>query len=94
MRLHQAVSILYDEQSCAMLTKAVFPSELASGLIGSRDPGKEAPTDDKFIPSRRFGGAEEMGGAILYLASRAGGFTNGMILLNDGGRAAVMTASY
>lgn len=77
-----------------MLIKTVFPSELASSLIGARDPGKEAPTDDKFIPSRRFGGAEEMGGAILYLASRAGGFTNGAILLNDGGRASVMPASY
>jgi len=76
------------------LAPGLFPSELAAGLIGSRDPGKETPEFDGFIPARRFGGEEEMGGSILYLASRAGGFCNGLILLNDGGRVSVMPGSY
>lgn len=29
---------------------------------------------------------EEMGGTILYMASRAGGYLNGTILMLDGGR--------
>ncbi|KAK4674158.1 hypothetical protein QC763_117980 [Podospora pseudopauciseta] len=76
------------------LAPGLFPSELASGLIGSRDPGTESSDDPRFIPARRFGGEEEMAGTILYLASRAGSYCNGMVLVNDGGRLAVMLGSY
>lgn len=72
----------------------MFPSELAKGLIGDRDPGKEAYGDPNFIPARRFGGDEEMAGTVLYLASRAGGFCNGMVLMADGGRLSVGLSSY
>ncbi|KAF1851481.1 short chain dehydrogenase/reductase family protein [Cucurbitaria berberidis CBS 394.84] len=71
-----------------------FPSEMADDLIEGRDPGTEGTDDDRFIPARRFGGQEEMGGTVLYLASRAGSFCNGLILLNDGGRVAVTNADY
>lgn len=50
----------------------MFPSEIAKGLIGDRDPSKEDPSELRFIPARRFGGEEDMTGAVLYLASRAG----------------------
>lgn len=50
----------------------MFPSELAADLIGDRDPSKEDPSEMRFIPTRRFGGEEEMAGSVLYLASRAG----------------------
>ncbi|KAK1753694.1 short-chain dehydrogenase [Echria macrotheca] len=76
------------------LAPGLFPSVLASGLTADRDPGTETPENPSFIPARRFGGDEEMGGTILYLASRAGAFNNGLILLNDGGRASVMVSSY
>ncbi|KAK9794172.1 putative Short chain dehydrogenase [Seiridium cardinale] len=76
------------------LAPGLFPSELAAGLIGSRDPGTEGSDHPAFIPSRRFGGEEEMGGTVLYLASRAGAFCNGLILVNDGGRLSVMPSEY
>lgn len=63
-------------------------------LIAGRDLGTEPVTDSQFIPVRRFGGEEEMGGTVLYLASRAGSFNNGLVLLNDGGRAAVTKTTY
>ena len=72
----------------------MFPTELAQVLIGSRDPSKEAYDDPKFIPARKFGGDEEMAGTVLYLASRAGSFCNGMVLMADGGRSGVMLSSY
>lgn len=72
----------------------MFPSELAAGLIGSRDPGNESFESPHFIPAKKFGGEEEMAGTILYLASRAGSFCNGLILVNDGGRLSVMPSSY
>jgi NAD(P)-dependent dehydrogenase (short-subunit alcohol dehydrogenase family) len=67
---------------------------MADQFIEHRDPGTENVDDPVFIPARRFGGEEEMGGTVLYLASRAGSFCNGLVLVNDGGRLAVTTATY
>jgi NAD(P)-dependent dehydrogenase (short-subunit alcohol dehydrogenase family) len=63
-------------------------------MIGERDPGKEPFEHPAFIPSRKFGGEEEMGGTVLYLASRAGSFCNGLVLVYDGGRLSVMPSEY
>ncbi|GAB1316981.1 Short-chain dehydrogenase/reductase sat3 [Madurella fahalii] len=76
------------------LAPGLFPSDIAQGLIGNRDPGTEAFEDRLFIPARRFGSEEEMAGTVLYLASRPGAYCNGMVLLNDGGRLGVMLSSY
>ncbi|KAI1469255.1 NAD(P)-binding protein [Daldinia caldariorum] len=76
------------------LAPGLFPSELASGLIGSRDPATETADDPKFIPARKFGGDDEMAGAVLYLASKAGSFCNGFILVNDGGKLSTMPSDY
>ncbi|KAJ5308659.1 hypothetical protein PENANT_c053G11496 [Penicillium antarcticum] len=76
------------------IAPGVYPSELASALIGNRKPEEEAFEDQRFIPARRFGGDEEMAGAILYLTSRAGSYSNGSVLLTDGGRLSVMTGTY
>ncbi|KAL2163819.1 hypothetical protein VTH06DRAFT_5878 [Thermothelomyces fergusii] len=76
------------------LAPGLFPSALASYMIGSRDPSTEDVNHPGFIPARRFGGDEEMAGQLLYLASRAGAYTNGCVLLVDGGRSAVMRSSY
>lgn len=72
----------------------VYPSELSLGLISSRNPAEESPDDQRFIPARRWGTDEEMSGAILYLASRAGSYSNGLILTTDGGRLSVMGSTY
>ncbi|KAK4141502.1 uncharacterized protein C8A04DRAFT_30871 [Dichotomopilus funicola] len=76
------------------LAPGLFPSELAAGMIGDRDPSKEPYDHPGFMPSRRFGGDEEMAGTVLYLASRAGSYTSGAVIMPDGGRSAVMRSSY
>lgn len=77
-----------------MRKSSVYPSELASGLMGNRSPENETHHDQRFIPARRFGGDEEMSGAILYLSSRSGAYSNGSVLVTDGGRLSVMEATY
>ncbi|KAJ0318577.1 hypothetical protein COL5a_010553 [Colletotrichum fioriniae] len=72
----------------------IAPGQIAAGLIGDRKPETESPDDTKFIPARRFGGDEEMTGAILYLTSRSGSYSNGSIMVIDGGRLSAMASSY
>lgn len=67
---------------------------MTTELLKGRNPEDEGPDNEIFIPSQKFGGEEEMAGAILYLASRAGSFTNGNVMLCDGGRASIIPASY
>ncbi|KAF2796485.1 short-chain dehydrogenase [Melanomma pulvis-pyrius CBS 109.77] len=76
------------------IAPGLYPSDLASVLTANRKPEEESVDDQRFIPARRFGGDEEMAGAILYLASRSGSYSNGLILVTDGGRLSVMTGTY
>ncbi|RFU31441.1 Histidine kinase, partial [Scytalidium lignicola] len=76
------------------IAPGLYPSDLASVLMKDRKPEEESVDDQRFIPARRFGGDEEMTGAILYLAGRSGSYSNGTILVTDGGRLSVMTGTY
>ncbi|KAI1196108.1 short-chain dehydrogenase [Nemania serpens] len=76
------------------IAPGIYPSELAAVLIKSRKPEEETFDDQRYIPARRFGGDEEMTGAILFLASRSGSYSNGFILVTDGGRLSVMGSTY
>jgi len=71
-----------------------FPSEMSGDYMATRDPGSKKAEDPGFIPARRCGSEEEMGGTVVYLAGRAGSFNNGMVLLNDGGRLGVTSGTY
>ncbi|KAI1127768.1 short chain dehydrogenase [Nemania abortiva] len=76
------------------MAPGLFPSVIAAGLVDGRDPSKEHHSEMRYIPARRFGGEEEMAGSILYLASRAGSYCNGLVLVNDGGKLASMPSAY
>jgi NAD(P)-dependent dehydrogenase (short-subunit alcohol dehydrogenase family) len=67
---------------------AVFPSEMAAPIVDryadeSGNPGAVPPT---VSPLLRLGDEKDMGGTVLYLASRAGAYCNGVVLVVDGGR--------
>lgn len=40
----------------------------------------------KMVPMQRMGDEQDMAGVLLYLASRAGAYCNGAVLIVDGGR--------
>lgn len=77
-----------------VLAPGLFPTELAAPLIRQRKPETEGPDHHMFIPTRRFGDDEDMAGTLLFLASRAGSYIDGLVLVNDGGRLGVMCTSY
>jgi NAD(P)-dependent dehydrogenase (short-subunit alcohol dehydrogenase family) len=76
------------------LAPGLFPTELATVLTNGREPENEGYDNPSFIPARRFGTDSDMAGTILYLASPAGGFCNGLTLVVDGGRLSVATGNY
>ncbi|KAI4721334.1 NAD(P)-binding protein [Aureobasidium sp. EXF-10727] len=81
---------------CNALAPGLFPSDLASSLISNSkaDPREEGSFDKSYIPAERTGDEEDMAGTVLYIASRAGAYLNGNILMIDGGRLNIMPNSY
>ncbi len=62
---------------------AIAPGAFASDMnIQARDHGEEVA---RRIPARRLGTGEDMAGAAIYLASRAGDYVVGATLVVDGG---------
>lgn len=82
------------------IAPGLFPSELAAPLgaaLKHRDDKEiweEGGVRRENIPAERTGTEEDMAGTVLYLASRAGAFTNGSIVLLDGGKLAVSASGY
>ena len=72
----------------AALTEAVFPSDLAAGIIG------DGIFPRGIIPLERVGTEEDMAGAILFLTSKAGAYVTGNVLVLDGGRLSMMPSAY
>ena len=48
----------------------------------------------KGLPAGRTGTEEDMMGTVLWLASRAGAYANGLNVLLDGGRLSQLPATY
>ncbi len=66
-----------------IVVSAIAPGAFASDMNRvARDHGDEIAA---LIPSRRIGTAEDMAGAAIYLASRAGDYVVGSTLVVDGG---------
>jgi NAD(P)-dependent dehydrogenase (short-subunit alcohol dehydrogenase family) len=66
-----------------IVVSAIAPGAFASDMnITARDHGEEVA---RHIPARRIGTDEDMAGAAIYLASRAGDYVVGATLVVDGG---------
>ncbi|SPN99019.1 related to gluconate 5-dehydrogenase [Cephalotrichum gorgonifer] len=63
----------------------LFPSEMSAPIVKRYQP-EESSIPKTMIPLQRMGDEQDMAGAILYLASRAGAYCNGNVLIVDGGR--------
>lgn len=59
-----------------------FPSRMANGLISLTGGAEKLAAKN---PSKRLGQSEDIAGAVVFFASRAGGHCNGSVLTIDGG---------
>lgn len=64
------------------IAPGLFPSKMANSLI---EIGGGVEAMAKHNPSQRLGRAEDIAGAVVYLASRAGSHVSGATLAIDGG---------
>ncbi|BGP14298.1 hypothetical protein JCM10213_007729 [Rhodosporidiobolus nylandii] len=79
------------------IAPGVFPSEMTGQESDENNKvNLEGQFDPKSlnIPADRAGAEEEMGGTFVYLSSRAGQYTNGVILPVDGGCLSTNPSAY
>lgn len=68
--------------------KTVFPTDMTSAMTTSGyDPAK-------LIPEKRAGEQTDIAGVALFLASKAGSYLNGNVLVCDGGRLSIVPSTY
>ncbi|RMY77378.1 hypothetical protein D0863_01359 [Hortaea werneckii] len=73
-------------QSFAWFTDSFvgFPTDMTTAVSKQwESTGGVMPRE--LVPQQRMGNQEEMAGTILYLASKAGGYCNGNVMVIDGG---------
>lgn len=59
-----------------------------------KDPREEGALHSSVVPLERVGSEEDFAGVALFLASKAGGYVDGAIILADGGRISLLPSSY
>ncbi|KAI6836951.1 hypothetical protein KC340_g1379 [Hortaea werneckii] len=69
---------------CNVIAPGWFPTDMTTGVSKQwESTGGVMPRE--LVPQQRMGNQEEMAGTILYLASKAGGYCNGNVMVIDGG---------
>jgi len=76
---HLALRLIKDNIAVSAIAPGAFPSNMNRA---ARDHGEAL---SRAIPARRVGSTEDMAGAAVYLASRAGDYVVGSTLVVDGG---------
>lgn len=87
----------YDIRS-NIIAPGLYFSEMTEGVYAAQGKTEihniEGAFTKDFIPATRGGDEQDMAGVILWLASRAGAYVNGCVVVTDGGRLGVVPSAY
>ncbi|KAI1124577.1 short chain dehydrogenase [Nemania abortiva] len=72
-----------------LICPGLYPSEMSAPVLA-----RSGPIVKSQIPLERVGDEQDMSGAILYLASRAGAYLNGAVIVTDGGRLTTFPSTF
>ncbi|KAI8950301.1 short chain dehydrogenase [Xylaria longipes] len=72
-----------------LICPGLYPSEMSAPILAQSGPIVKSK-----VPLERVGDEQDMGGAILYLASRAGAYCNGTVVVTDGGRLTTFPSTF
>ncbi|KAJ8130243.1 hypothetical protein O1611_g3389 [Lasiodiplodia mahajangana] len=72
-----------------LICPGLYPSEMSAPILA-----RSGPIVKSQVPLERVGDEQDMGGAILYLASRAGAYLNGTVIVTDGGRLTTFPSTF
>ena len=90
---------------CNVVAPGLYPSEMTAGIVSKLD-GFTGPAGHEGAfagavkmgtdrsPAERTGSEEDFAGTVLFMASRAGSYLNGEVLVSDGGRLSQLPATY
>ncbi|CAN8096137.1 unnamed protein product [Discula destructiva] len=80
---------------CNVIAPGLYPSQMTEGIVEDMQ-NKLSPEElaTRVSPLGRAGNAEDMAGCILWLASKAGAWLSGMIVVTDGGKLSIVASSY
>ncbi|KAI1436199.1 NAD(P)-binding protein [Xylaria sp. CBS 124048] len=73
-----------------VICPGIYPSEMSAPLL-ARSSTDLVQTQ---IPMKRAGNEEDMSGVMLFLASRAGAYCNGTVVVTDGGRLTLFPSAF
>lgn len=79
-----------------IIAPGIYPSEMTTGTRGddNRSSLEDKVYPKESIPSQRAGREEEIGGIVLFLTGKVGGYLNGNVLVTDGGRLSIWPSTY
>ena len=60
----------------------------------SKELSEEGSLAKSYLPAERAGSKDDLTGIVVYLASSAGAYVNGSVMLVDGGKLATVPCSY
>ncbi|KXJ86534.1 hypothetical protein Micbo1qcDRAFT_190541 [Microdochium bolleyi] len=75
-----------------VIAPGFYPSEMTADLFKKFDV--DGPWPKSLVPLQRAGDEQDLAGTILFLASRAGAYLNGNVLVSDGGKLAILPSTY
>ena len=93
-----AVVLIPFDIRCNTIAPGLYLSEMTQGMYKSQGKYDSHNVEGTFpkdvIPATRGGDEEDMAGVVLWLCSRAGAYTNGCVVVTDGGRMGIVPGSY